>query len=305
MNKYILIMCLLSIIALISVVSAEIPNASFTTNATEEYVPMSVYFESTSSGTPTGWNWSFGDGIYSEDENVVYTYNTPGLYTIMLAVVNAEGNNVTIKTNLIHVMDIPTPTPTPTPTITSTPTPGVIIPKILNQQIAAVKVETSEKYLQWSFVSTNTSEKLPLLDIYLDDSPIPVITNYSLGTYLQSGLTSGERHTITLYNSTARIINASEPQLIAKATAKTSTADWSLYFVVCLGILLLILLIVLNELVIIVLLGIFAILIDLIGMGISLSYPFIGSIFLGLAIISGIILLIKALPKLRDAISWM
>jgi ABC-type antimicrobial peptide transport system permease subunit len=227
---------------------------------------------------------------------------------VILTTINNDGYNTISKG---YTFDY-TPTPTPAQDVLkseeivktmdkSDSTDPLPVPP---SQTARISVESSEKYLQWGFVSS-TADALPPLDIYLDDSAIPVITNYTLGTYLQSGLTSGERHTITLYNSTARIVNASEPQLIAKATAKTTTADWSLYFLICVGILLLILLIVLNELVIIIMLGIFAIIIDLIGMGISGSYGFIGSIFLGLAIITGIVLLIKALPKLQDAISWM
>lgn len=298
------------------IVSATVPVADFTAGYISNN-PTDISFTDTTTGNPTNWNWSFGDGTFSDIQNPYHQY-AGGQYTVILTALNSDGYD-TISHDFTFNYPEETPVPTQTTTLDDVPksneesaplsvsksssiSTSIIIP---GSQTARIGVESSEKYLQWSFVSVDISQHLPLLDIYLDDSATPVITNYTLGTYLHSGLTSGERHTITLYNSTARLINASEPELIGKATAKTTTADWSLYFLVCVGFLILILLIILNELVMLILLGIFAIAIDLIGMGISGSYAFISSIFLGLAIISGIILLIKALPKLKDAISWL
>ncbi len=62
-----------------------------------DYTPMGctnlpVLFSSTSSLAQT-YSWSFGDGTTSNEENPTHTYFEPGVYTIMLAVFNAETCN--------------------------------------------------------------------------------------------------------------------------------------------------------------------------------------------------------------------
>lgn len=48
--------------------------------------PMNVHFYDASIGGPTSWNWTFGDGGSSTDQNPVYTYNVPGTYTVTLTI---------------------------------------------------------------------------------------------------------------------------------------------------------------------------------------------------------------------------
>lgn len=85
--------------------------------------PLTVYFIDGSWHTPTSWNWSFGDGNYSSDQDPVHTYVTSGVYSIILQACNAGGCDATTVWNAIYVTaPTATPTPTPTPTATTTPT---------------------------------------------------------------------------------------------------------------------------------------------------------------------------------------
>ena len=80
------------------------PISNFITNITSGNQPLTVQFIDISPGSPTTWNWSFGDSIYSSDQNPVHTYRMQGIYSVTLTVTNASGSsNVTIKTNYITV----------------------------------------------------------------------------------------------------------------------------------------------------------------------------------------------------------
>ena len=72
------------------------PLASFTTNPMSRIgeTPFTVNFTDTSTpGTNnlTAWNWDFGDGNTSTQQNPTHTYNTPGAYTVILNVTDSVG----------------------------------------------------------------------------------------------------------------------------------------------------------------------------------------------------------------------
>jgi PKD repeat protein len=85
---------------LIDVTSPTI-TSSFTASPTIGRIPLAVQFNDNSTGSPTSWNWSFGDGTYSDLQNPVKTFTENRSYTIMLNVTNAAGNNMTIKPDYI------------------------------------------------------------------------------------------------------------------------------------------------------------------------------------------------------------
>ncbi|MDY9925890.1 PGF-pre-PGF domain-containing protein [Methanosarcina sp.] len=78
------------------------PLANFYSNITSGNVPLTVQFSDTSTGSPTSWNWDFGDGHTSISPNPVHTYSSVGNYTVNLTVSNANGTNS--KTAVITVL---------------------------------------------------------------------------------------------------------------------------------------------------------------------------------------------------------
>lgn len=59
---------------------------------------MQVNFVDKSTGNPTSWNWTFGDGTSSTQRNPIHTYPAAGTYTVTLTASNAGGSNSTSHT---------------------------------------------------------------------------------------------------------------------------------------------------------------------------------------------------------------
>lgn len=78
--------------------------ANFTIDDDEGPAPHTAAFTDTSTGTPTGWFWFFGDGTTSGEQNPIHTYNNPGNYTVRLIVRDVNGAEST-KTDNVLVTD--------------------------------------------------------------------------------------------------------------------------------------------------------------------------------------------------------
>jgi gliding motility-associated-like protein len=84
------------------------PVANFTASPLSGCSPLVVNFQDLSSGSPTSWNWDFGNGNTSSLQNPTAAYFTPGLYTITLTVTNAGGSHTLTRSNYISVYEMPT-----------------------------------------------------------------------------------------------------------------------------------------------------------------------------------------------------
>ena len=73
------------------------PVAAFAFSPLSPIVGQSISFSDQSSGGPTAWLWTFGDGTSSASSNPVKTYAVAGTYTVTLQVSNAYGSNGTSK----------------------------------------------------------------------------------------------------------------------------------------------------------------------------------------------------------------
>ncbi len=84
------------------------PIADFTADKTEGYAPLSVKFTDTSTNSPTGWKWNFGDGGASTFQNPEHTFSGEGTYTVTLDASNGDGSS-NVKSMNIKVNRVPTP----------------------------------------------------------------------------------------------------------------------------------------------------------------------------------------------------
>jgi PKD repeat protein len=80
------------------------PVAGFSMVTSSVFFPVTIQFTDTSTGSPTAWNWSFGDGTYSELQNPVHAYTTEGNVTISLKVTNAAGYDVVAGSVYINIV---------------------------------------------------------------------------------------------------------------------------------------------------------------------------------------------------------
>lgn len=94
----------------VSAAAAPAPLASLTTNVTSGAVPLAVAFTDTSTNTPTLWNWSFGDGNWSNGTSATaeHLYEYVGVFNASLIASNEAGSNQSANTT-ITVSDETTP----------------------------------------------------------------------------------------------------------------------------------------------------------------------------------------------------
>ena len=79
------------------------PWVYFSAKPTYGKAPLKVQFTDKSKYNPTHWEWNFGDGTTSTDQNPPpHVYETPGKYTVTLVAKNAGGSDLdTIKNYIV------------------------------------------------------------------------------------------------------------------------------------------------------------------------------------------------------------
>lgn len=95
------------------------PVAYFEGNPTSGTIPLVVNFTDQSTNDPTSWQWDFGNGESSTEQNPSYTYNDEGIYTVKLTATNVHGSDIEEKIDYITVTSGSSHTPCPgVPTVT-------------------------------------------------------------------------------------------------------------------------------------------------------------------------------------------
>ncbi len=77
--------------------------AAFSANPTTLSANGQVQFTDQSVGGPTSWQWNFGDGTVSTQQNPVHVYQSVGAYDVSLTVSNGAGTDTESKTAYIQV----------------------------------------------------------------------------------------------------------------------------------------------------------------------------------------------------------
>lgn len=94
------------------------PVAGFSATPQDGSLPLTVAFTDTSMNSPSAWQWDFGDGASSAEQNPSHTYTQPGIYAVRLKVTNIFGSDTLSQTNLINARS-----PAPVATVVPSPPP--------------------------------------------------------------------------------------------------------------------------------------------------------------------------------------
>lgn len=82
------------------------PTANFTASVTNGITPLSVKFTDNSENA-TVWNWDFGDGNTSTEQNPTHIYPEPGNYIVNLTVSNSNGSDSKLATITVSEKAVP------------------------------------------------------------------------------------------------------------------------------------------------------------------------------------------------------
>lgn len=186
------------------------PVANFTSNLTSGQIPLNIQFTDLSTGSPTSWSWTFGDGGSSDIQNPNHTYSSAGLYTVNLTVSNVAGSDTRTAENYINATN-PVITP-PVADFTSNVTSGSV-PLIV--QFTDNSTGSPSEYL-WKFGDGNTSTEMN--PVYLYSIPgqysVNLTVNNEWGTSSMNKtnyITATEPVTPPIANFTANLTTGAAP----------------------------------------------------------------------------------------------
>lgn len=84
-----------------------LPTIAFIENESSGSVPFNVLFTDRTSESPNAWNWSFGDGTYSNSQNPTHVYSNPGFYNVTLNASSSSGYSISTFYKCIIVGQAP------------------------------------------------------------------------------------------------------------------------------------------------------------------------------------------------------
>lgn len=88
----------------LSITVSDKPNASFVATPLSGSAPLLVNFNGTVTNPATSWSWNFGNGASAHREDTLYTYDTPGVYSVDFTAANDCGPGTTAtQPNYIRV----------------------------------------------------------------------------------------------------------------------------------------------------------------------------------------------------------
>ena len=88
---------------MVSVPNSDYTEAIFSVENAFGEAPLTVGFKDLSVGNISNWNWDFGDGGTSTEQNPSHLYTKDGIYAVTLTISGASGESTTRKSNYIVV----------------------------------------------------------------------------------------------------------------------------------------------------------------------------------------------------------
>jgi PKD repeat protein len=173
-------------------------SASFTALPLTGSVPLTVSFSDTSTGNPTSWKWTFGDGQSSTKKNPVITYKTAGTYTVRLTVKNKGVTSVATRQNYVTVSSS-SPGPGPSNLMNvSYINVGQGDSILFQNGESSMLIDAGPKEAGKTVVNYIRSQKISKLTYILASHPhddhiggmVEVLNSFKPGTYIDNGETT-------------------------------------------------------------------------------------------------------------------
>ncbi|WP_027420155.1 T9SS C-terminal target domain-containing protein [Crocinitomix catalasitica] len=134
--------------------------------------PTSVNFSNLTDSIhwgPVSWQWSFGDGFFSEDKELTYEYIDPGVYEVILIGISTDESCSDTASYEIIVYDNPN---------------------------AEYEIESETTFLFWGSIASCTKQELQFNDLSTSDPLAPItIWHWDFG----DGTTSDEENPVHIY----------------------------------------------------------------------------------------------------------
>jgi formylglycine-generating enzyme required for sulfatase activity len=149
------------------------PTAAFSVSPASPTAAQTVTFTDQSTGSPTSWSWSFGDGGSSTAQSPTHAFSAAGSYTVKLTAVNGAGRDSTSKAV----------------TVAAASGPSAFAPTWV--KIPGGTFSMGDHH---SFVDPeHPSDELPLHDVTLSSfyMSTTLVTNSEYVAYLNSAMKSG------------------------------------------------------------------------------------------------------------------
>jgi len=92
----------------VTVTSSSPPTAAFSGDPVSGCGPLEVTFTDETTGDVSGWDWTFGDGGVSTDQNPVHPYTAPGEYDVRLIATGPGGADTLTSVAYVSVTEVVT-----------------------------------------------------------------------------------------------------------------------------------------------------------------------------------------------------
>lgn len=90
--------------AILNVAVIASPTAGFSVNKRNIFEGATAIFTDESINVPASWEWDFGDGNTSTEQNPTHIYDSVGVFTVSLKVTNSVGTDTETKSDYISVL---------------------------------------------------------------------------------------------------------------------------------------------------------------------------------------------------------
>ena len=187
-------------------VTSPAPTADFSISQTSGEYDLPVSFTSLSSGPIDSYQWSFGDGSTSTEENPSHVYTAAGTYTVSLTVTGPGGSDTSTCIDCITVDH-----PTPIARFSVSTSAGTWDLPVQFMDTSSGPIDT----YQWDFGDGNTSTL-----------PSPSHTYTSAGDYTVSLTVTGPGGSDT--EICQACISVSDPAPVASFNASATSGTWDL-----------------------------------------------------------------------------